>query len=211
MKKGLFIAFEGIDGCGKTTQAWKLAEYIWHSNKYNHLVMTRNPYKDTNIRAIIRSDDNPYSQAEKLAKSFTEDRRIQTGEVIIPNTTKGTHVISDRYAFSTLAYQQAQGVPLKKLLELHKGLPIPDLIFVVDVPVEVAIGRLKKDIKRAGIEHKFETNTEFIKKLRKIYLGLANLPNHDVVIIDGRKKPEEIFEKQIKPAFDKLYNSRFAD
>lgn len=211
MKKGLFIAFEGIDGCGKSTQVWKLAEYIWNLSKHNHLVISRNPYKDANIRSILRSEDDPYTQGRKLAKLFTDDRRIQTGEIITPNINKGLHVISDRYSFSTLAYQQTQGIPVKQLLDMHKGLLIPDIIFVVDVPSKIAMKRMKADYKRSkGKEHKFEKNTEFMEKLRKNYSKLAALSRHRVVLVDGRKSPDEIFEKQVRPAFDKLYNSRYS-
>jgi dTMP kinase len=209
-KRGLFIAFEGIDGCGKSTQVWKLGKYLAELSKYNHVVMTKEPWRDANIRKMLRETDDPYSQAKKLAELFVNDRKMHVKNVIEPNIAGGTYVISDRYAFSTLAYQQAQGIPIKELLELHKGLPIADIIFIVDVPAEIAMKRMKNDNKRKT-EQKFEKNKEFIEKLRKNYLGLANLSGHKVVVIDGRKKPEQIFEKQIKPAFDKLYNSRFAD
>ena len=208
-KKGLFITFEGMDGCGKTTQVWKLAKHLSEVSKHNHIVMTREPFKDTNIRKMLRETDDPYSQAMKLAEMFTADRKKHIAEMISPAINQGIHVISDRYAFSTLAYQQTQGVPLNTLLEMHKGLPIPDIIFVVDVPAKTAIARMKKDAKRdKGKEHKFEKDMKFMEKLRMKYFELAKLPRHNVIMIDGRKSPDEIFEKQIKPAFDNLYNSR---
>jgi dTMP kinase len=207
MKKGLFVAFEGIDGCGKSTQARLLADYIFESNKYNHVVRTREPYKNADIRKILQSESDPYSQATKLAEMFIADRRNHVQDLIGPNLKKGTFVISDRYSFSTLAYQQTQGVDVKKLLQMHKGLPIADIIFIVDVPVEVAMNRMKKDTKRTT-EQKFEKNKEFIAKLRKNYLSLAGLPLHKVVIVDGTKSINEIFEKQIKPAFDELCSER---
>jgi len=203
--KGLFVVFEGIDGSGKSTQIWKLAKYIFEISKYNHVVVTREPWKDENIRKILRETDDPYSQAEQLAKMYVEDRKEHVQNLILPAIQKGIHVISDRYSFSTLAYQQTQGIPLTKLLEMHKGLPIPDIIFIIDIPVKVALKRMNKDKKREK-EQKFEKNISFLEKLRKKYLELANLPNHNVVIVDGRKKPEEIFEKQIKPNFGKVYN-----
>lgn len=210
MKRGLFIAFEGIDGCGKSTQAWMLGRYISDLSKYNHVVMTREPYRDANIRAILMEDEDPYSQGRKLARLFIDDRRKHIGKLVNPNLGAGNHVVSDRYSFSTLAYQQTQGIPLTELLSMHKGLPIPDLVFIVDVPVEVAMKRMKKDNKRTA-EQKFEKQKEFIEKLRQIYIDLANLPRHYVVVVDGTKKPDDIFEKQIKPAFDKIYNSRMRE
>lgn len=207
--RGLFITFEGIDGCGKSTQVRRLAQHILELSKYNHVLITREPYNDTKIREILQQDEDPYSQAKKLAQMFVEDRKLHVKNIISENIRKGMFVISDRYSFSTLAYQQTQGVPINELLKMHKGLPIPDIIFVIDVPAEVAMKRMKKDTVRKA-EHKFEKNIKFIKKLRLKYFELANLPNHKVILIDGRKSPEEIFEKQLKPAFDKVYNSRFS-
>jgi dTMP kinase len=202
--RGILIAFEGIDGCGKSTQVTKLAKHILELDKHNHILITREPYKDTSIRKILKSEDDPYSQAKKLATLFTNDRKLHFQELILPNLKNGIHVITDRFSFSTFAYQQTQGIMLNELLNIHKGLKIPDLIFIVDTPVEVAMMRMKKDSIRTT-EQKFEKEIEFIKKLRINYLNLANLPNHNVVIIDGTKTIEEIFKQQIKPAFDKFY------
>jgi dTMP kinase len=205
MTRGLFIAFEGIDGCGKSTQVAKLAKHLLELDKHNHVLITRNPYKNTNIRAILRSEDNPYSQAEKLAKLFTDDRRQHFEELILPNIINNVNIITDRFSFSTLAYQHTQGMKLKKLIGMHRGIKIPDIIFIIDVPAEVAINRMKND-KIRKTEQKFEKNKQFIEKLRKNYLNLAKLPNHNVIIVNGIGSSEEIFEKQIKPAFDKFYS-----
>ena len=209
MKRGLFITFEGIDGCGKSTQVRMLAKHLLEISKYNHVLVTREPFKDRKIRKILKEDDNPYSQAYELAKLYIEDRKKHVQEVIIPNLKMGNHVISDRYSFSTLSYQQAQGVEIIDLLNMHKGLPIADIIFIIDVPAETAIKRMKKD-KIRKTEQKFEKDEDFIKKLRKNYLELKNLDLHNVVLIDGRKKPKQIFEKQIKPVIDKFYNKHYS-
>ena len=132
MKRGLFIAFEGVDGCGKSTQARLLAKYILELSKYNHVLLTREPFRDKEIRKILRQDEDPYSQALTLAKLFILDRKEHVQEVIWPNLEKEVHVISDRYSLSTLSYQQTQGIPITELLEMHKGLPIPDIIFIIE-------------------------------------------------------------------------------
>jgi dTMP kinase len=208
MKRGLFIAFDGIDGCGKSTQVWKLAKYVAGLDKYNHVMVTREPYHDTDIRKILQTTNDPYGQAERLARLFIGDRKRHVEDIIDPNVSKGYFVITDRYSFSTLAYQQAQGLELTKLLEMHKGLPIPDIIFLVDTPVKEAIKRMQGDKdQRTYDKHKFEKDKEFIEKLRKNYLDLANLKNHKVIVVDGSKSIEDIFEKQIKPTFEGLYNS----
>jgi len=205
----MFIAFEGLDGCGKSTQVKLLNEYILELDKYHNTVMTRAPYKNADIRKILQSTNSPYTQAKELAKLFTDDRRLQVKECILPNLKTGKFVITDRYSFSTLSYQQAQGIPLDELLKLHKGLPIPHIIFFVDTPVKETFKRMKKDKgNRKYDKHKFEKDAEFMKKLRNNFLELAKLPDHKVIIIDGTKSIKQIFEKQIKPAFDAFYQQR---
>ena len=206
-KRGLFVSFEGIDGCGKSTQARMLADYIFELSKYNHVLKTREPYDNEKIRKMLVAQADPYSHGVELAKMFIEDRKNHVKKLISPTLKSGGYVISDRYSFSTLAYQQTQGVPLKKLVEMHRGLPIPDLVFIVDVPAEVALKRMKKDSVRKT-EQKFEKDKEFITQLRKNYIELTKLPNHHIIIVDGTKSIEQIFEKQIKYEFDRLSNER---
>lgn len=205
MKRGLFIAFEGIDGCGKSTQMRKLVEYIFEKNKYNHVVATREPWKDTDIRKILQSDNDTYSQGRELAEMFINDRKEHMLRLIIPNICQGIHVVSDRYSFSTLAYQQTQGMDVIELLNMHKGVLIPDIIFVVDVPAEIAVDRMNNDKNTRASKHKFEKNTEFLEKLRQNYLKLAeSLENHRVVVLDGTQSIDHIFEKQIKPIINQI-------
>lgn len=209
-KRGLFIAFEGIDGCGKSTQIWKLAKQLFNSNKYNHILLTREPFRDGNIRKILKNDEDPYSQAKKLAELFVNDRREHLNELILPSLSKGYHVLSDRYDCSTLAYQQTQGMSFEELFKMHQTFISPDLTFIVDLPVEIAQARMQNDGNRTE-EQKFEKNKPFIEKLRQNYLELpSKIPNRDFVIINGIHPADYIFEKQIKPAFDKLYNSKFS-
>jgi len=204
-KRGYFITFEGIDGCGKSTQIWMLGKHISELSKYNHVLMTREPWGNPDIRKILREDADPYSQGKKLAEMFVADRKEHASKVIVPQINRGIHVVSDRYDLSTLAYQQTQGVPLQALIDMHCELIMPDITFIVDVPVEVAMQRMKGDGKR-DVEQKFEKQRAFIEQLRQNYLALkSQLPKRDIVIVDGTPSIQEIFEKQIKPAFDAFY------
>ncbi len=203
-KEALFITFEGIDGSGKTTQFFKLFNHLWHASKYNRIVPTREPYKDAQIRKILKEDDDPYAQAKKLAYLFVEDRRVHVNELVNPCLGKGITVLSDRYDCSTLAYQQAQGIPLDELIEMHKGLPAPDLTFIVNVPIDVAIKRINSEKNRV-YEKKFEANVEFLEKLAKNYLEIpAKLPHRNFLIIDGAPPAEEIFEKQTLAGYNQF-------
>ncbi len=203
MEQGKFITFEGIDGCGKSTQVKMFFDYLFSKSKYNHVLMTREPYKDVNIREILQSDSDPYSKAQLLANLFVNDRRRHQEEVILPNLEKGIDVVSDRFSFSTLAYQQTQGVSLSDLLKMHKGIRIPDMIYLIDVPVDTAFSRMGSD-KGRKTEQKFEKQKEFVEKLRQNYLKLKNLPNHNVVVINGAQSPEAVFKDVVK-----AYENRF--
>jgi len=206
MKKGIFIAFEGIDGCGKSTQIRKLVEHIFELSKHNHIILTRNPYKDTNIRRILSEDMDPLSRADKLAELFINDRKNQTAEIIVPNLANGHFVISDRYKLSTITYQGAQGIDAKSLIARHDGMPVPDITFIVDVSARVASARMKReDVTVRGKEHKFEANLDFLESVRQNLLNVGKeLPEEKIFVVNGDRAPEEIAQ-EIREIFDREF------
>ncbi len=200
--KNKFIVFEGIDGCGKSTQFALLAKYLFSLDKHNHILMTREPYKDAEIREILKSDNDPLAQAEKLAELFIEDRRKHIEEVIEPALKNGLFVLSDRYKLSTIAYQSAQGLLMEDLINEHKGLNVPDVTFIIDVPAEVAIERMQKE--KGRIEHKFEANKEFLEKTRQQFLKAKEmLKDEKIFVIDGTKTKDEVFA-DVKKLIDEI-------
>jgi len=205
-RKGMFIVVEGIDGSGKSTQIKNLAYHIFSKSKYHHIILTRNPYKNVNIRDILHQDSNPYSQAEKLADSFIADRTQQAEEIILPNLEKGHFVISDRYKLSTIIYQATQGMDMEELIEKQSHLPVPDMTFIIDVSVEEAKRRMMgEDVSIRGKEHKFEADVGFMKKLRDNLLKAKDLlseKGEKVFVINGERIPEEI-TKDIADIFDR--------
>ena len=206
-KKGLFIAFEGIDGCGKSTQIRKLVQHLFEKSKYNHIVLTRNPYKNINIRQILTEDSDPYTQAELLAQLYITDREHQVEETVKPNLEKGHLVLTDRYKFSTIAYQGAQGLDMGELISRQAHLPVPDATFIIDVPATIARERMhKEDVSVRGKEHKFEANIDFAVQLRDNYLkaaGMLQAQKEHIFVIDGNRHPDEIFG-EIKNIIDNV-------
>jgi dTMP kinase len=200
-KDGLFIAFEGIDGCGKSTQIKKFVEYLFNLDKHNHIVLTRNPYKDTNVRDVIKEDNDPITQADEIANLFIEDRKNQVNEIILPNLKENHIIISDRFKLSTIAYQSAQGLDMQELIRRHENLPTPDLTFIIDIPSETAIERMNKENRTT---HKFEHNTNFSNQVRNNYLKATELLNEKIIVINGNKDSEEVFE-DIKTKFEKIF------
>jgi len=193
--KGKFIVMDGLDGSGKGTQAKLLANYFFDSNKKNHVFLTREPYNSEHyeeIRRLLKSGLNPRDNAERLAELFVADRRVHVA-LIESLLLQGVNVISDRYKYSTLAYQQTQGISLQKLIDMHKDILISDLTLIIDVPAEIALERIVKD---EGREYKevFEQK-EFQEKLRDNFLALPKqLPDEKIIIINGNKSANDVFE-----------------
>ena len=201
---GKFIVIDGMDGAGKTTQVMKIIEYLFKKDKRNHIVLTREPYASEfglEIRKLLAESTDPMQNGPRMAELYVNDRKIHVEKIITPSLARGMHVLCDRYKYSTLAYQQTQGIPLQELMDLHKGMPVPDLAFIFELPAQIAVERLTKD-SRKRIEV-FE-RVEFQEKLRHNYLALKEqLPNENIVIIDASKSVDEVFS-QIKAEIDKI-------
>jgi len=186
MRKGKFIVFEGIDGCGKSTQARILADRLV-------VLLTQEPYDSQiseRVRKVLREESSPYSRAEELAGLFIEDRRIHVEEYILPRIKDGENVVSDRYDLSTIAYQATQGIDINDLIERHRGLLVPDVTFLVDTPVEVCMERTDRQ------EKKFEDDAQFQNKLRFNYLlafaKLAKNKGRNITYVDGNRAIEDV-------------------
>jgi len=207
VKKGMFIVFDGLDGCGKSTQIKKFALHLFELNKYNHIILTRNPYKNTDIRAILRGENDPISKAELLAELFINDRKHHAEEIIIPSIEKGHFVVSDRYKLSTIAYQAAQGMNMQFLVNRHEGLPVPDITFIIDLPSTLCGERMSNDEEERSEKHKFEKNLDFLEKVRENYIMASELlPQEKIYIINGNRDIDTIFS-EIVGIFEKHLES----
>lgn len=204
MKRGKFIVLDGIDGSGKGAQVINLATYLFNKEKTNHVFLTREPYHSeyyAEIRKILKETKDVRGSGERLTELFVKDRRVHVG-LIEQLLSQGIQVISDRYKYSTLAYQQTQGISLDKLMKMHEGILVPDLTLIVDVPAKTALERIAKDKGRQYLEMFEEKN--FQEELRKNFLALPKLlPEEKIVIIDGDRPIEEVF-RSIRQETDKL-------
>lgn len=204
MKRGLFIVLDGIDGSGKTTQAYFLVKYLFKNSKKNHVFLTREPYISEHyekIRELLKSGSTPEEYKEEFANLFLADRKVHA-DVIEALLQKGIHVVCDRYKYSTIVYQSSQGMDIRELIALHQGLPVPDLAVILDTPADVAFSRIHVDDSRTHAE--FFEKADFLKKLREGYLDLKNvLKDENIVVVDGTLLPEAAFE-EIKGSLEKL-------
>ena len=195
MSKGLFITFEGGDGCGKTTQINLLDEYL-RSKGYKTL-LTREPGSKglgIKLREILLNYDGEVSPVCE-SFLFLADRAQHVDCIIKPALEKGTIVLCDRHTDSTVAYQgYGRGLDLEQIHRLNKiatsGLK-PDLTIVLDVDVETSqkrVGTEKDRMESAGIE--------FFERVRKGFLEIAKQEPERVKVVDSTQSIEEI-HKQI--------------
>jgi len=190
---GLFITLEGIEGCGKTTQAKLLADYLCSENY--RVLLTREPGGpeiSEKIRQLLLDEKYHSMKPETELLLYLASRAQHTIEWIIPALKDEKHVICDRYTDSTLAYQGGgRRLNTETLQQLTKfaccGI-VPDLTFLIDIPVEVAIDRIafkKKD----RLEK--ETNS-FFRNVRNEFLSVANFSGNRYIIINGINSIEAI-------------------
>jgi dTMP kinase len=215
--RGLFIVFEGIDGSGKSTQLEEVAKALKAKNKYQDILLTREPtYRASELKKNLKEQLNPFEGGEKDLFLFVEDRKIHTYDQILPAMAQGTVVLCDRYAMSTGAYQSSQGVPIDKIIDFHKkaGTWTPDLTIYVDVPLDVAESRMAK---RGASLEKFETDRKFKEILINNYRDLVTMThlNPDALnvfgpacLINGNQEQSKVTEdimKMVMPVYESFF------
>ncbi|MBT4063824.1 MAG: dTMP kinase [Candidatus Marinimicrobia bacterium] len=192
--KGKFITFEGIDGCGKSTQVKLLIDSLNRSE--NKTILVREPGGTTiseEIRDILlhRHLEDICDRTEALL--MTGSRAQLTYEIIQPNLSAGINVIADRYTDSTLAYQGGgRNIELEWLIQLNRFATYnlePNVTFFVDILPEEASRRKSQEkdrIERAGIDLQ--------AKVRNAYLELVDRFQDRFVLINGHDTIENIHE-----------------
>jgi dTMP kinase len=169
-KRGELIAFEGIDGCGKSTQLQLLAAAL--AARGVDVVTTREPTDGEHgrrIREMARSG-KPVDPEQEL-EWFVDDRREHVAELIEPALASGRMVLTDRYYLSSVAYQGARGLDAKAILEASEAeFPLPDLAIVVEVTPEHGIKRIRT---RGGTAEPVFEELDFLRKVAGVFAGLT--------------------------------------
>ncbi|MCF7859142.1 MAG: dTMP kinase [Candidatus Cloacimonetes bacterium] len=190
--RGLFITFEGIEGCGKSTQAEMLAEYLQQEGK--EVFLTREPggpLISEKIRHILLSKSNSAMLPETELLLYSASRSQHTGEWILPLLETGNIVISDRYYDSTRAYQGVARQIDSDMIEILCRFAAfdlePDITFLIDLPAQQGLSRIKaEDADRLESEA-----MDFHERVRQGFLELAAKEKR-IIIIDGQNTIEEI-------------------
>ncbi len=191
MKKGIFVTFEGADGCGKTTQIELLKKYLDEKGIKN--IQTREPGATelgVELRKILLHYDKPVSNVAETYL-YLADRAQHVDFEIKPALDNGTIVLCDRYTDSTLAYQgyaRKQDIDMiNKLNEIATSGLKPDLTIVFDIESEIAQKRLGNEKDRLEKE-----GLEFHKALRFGYLEIAKQNPDRIKVINSNDTIENI-------------------
>lgn len=193
MTRGLLITLEGIDGCGKSTQAELLCKKLSHQN-YDY-IMVREPGGTTvgeNVRQILLNNNySPSLHSEMFL--YMAARSELTRQILGPALKTGQLVICDRFTDSTLAYQGFGGGAdlgmIRYLSSVATGGLAPDLTLLLDLPVEEAIGRRGDSTDR--MESK---DIRFHQRVRNGYLEIAQNEPERIKVINALYSVEELSE-----------------
>lgn len=173
---------EGLDGCGKTTQTKLLVKQL--ANSYN-AVYTVEPSKGkigTFIRRYCLHGNKRLSSIVE-ALLFAADRFEHVENEVLPALKEGKVVISDRYVYSSLAYQGAAGLDLGWIKKINEHALRPDLAIFIDVEPETVVKRLKR--KKSVME-----NLRTQRKVREVYMKFVE--NGELVRVNGNQPKKEV-------------------
>ena len=191
---GKFITFEGIDGCGKSTQAKILSEQLTFCG--NKVLLTREPGGSEGaeeIRNLLLTGNTDRWSAETEILLFTAARRDHLERTILPALKNGIAVICDRFSDSTRVYQGVTRGDLRDLVDKLDTAMIPrqpDITILIDLDPTIGLARA---LERSKNEARFENfGLEMQIKLREGFLTLANEFPNRFRVVDGSKAEAEV-------------------
>ncbi len=196
MSRGLLIAFEGIDGTGKSTQLPLLASYL---RQLGYLVVeTREPTDGPYGRQIrtLYQNRQQVSREQEL-ELFIQDRRQHLEECIFPALEQGKMVLTDRYYFSTAAYQGAAGCDPAAIFSRHSFAPEPDAVLLLTMSPAESVARI--------LELRGETLNDFeqLEQLEKVAALFASFTHNCIVRIQAARSVQDV-QASIRQAVQQL-------
>ncbi len=193
ISNGKFITLEGVDGCGKSTQADKIVEKLFET-EISALTVREpggDPISESIRKLLLHAEESMSDRAEALL--MIASRAQLTDKVILPHIINGKWVVADRYADSTLAYQGGgRGLSVNALEAINNFGTYtlkPDITFFIDIPVEKANERMS--VSRDRIERE---GANFQQRVRAQYLAMNTKEPERVILINGEQSIDKVFE-----------------
>lgn len=194
MNRGLFITFEGADGCGKTTQLNLLEKYL--KDKGLDVIVTREPGAKglgEKFREILLNYDGIVSdRCESFL--FLADRAQNIDTIVKPAVSSGKIVLCDRHIDSSVAYQgYGRGLDIQQIKNLNTiaaGGMLPDLTLVFDIDIETSMQRVGNNKDRME-----NSGNEFFNRVRNGYLELAKQEPDRIKVVDSTSSIDDIHNK----------------
>ena len=188
MSLGKYIAFEGLEGCGKSTHVKRLATRL-------NAVMTREPggtIVGSMLRNILIDPANTNLSPRAEALLMASDRAQHIAELISPALASGQHVVTDRSVYSSLAYQgygrEQDLAELKRINDWAIGGLWPELVIYIEVPTAILIERLKK----RELDRFEREDSEFFKRVADGFSQMAAADPKRWLIIDGTPDKDDV-------------------
>ena len=204
ISSGKFITVEGIDGCGKTTQAEFIIDGLVEAGLSAKIVREPggDPISESIRKLLLHAEESMSDRAEALL--MIASRAQLTDKVILPQVINGTWVVADRYADSTIAYQGGgRGLSVQSLDSINEFGTYtlkPDLTFFIDISVDVANARMR--VERDRIE---KEGNEFQQRVREQYLKLHESEPNRFILINGEQSVDNV-RKEIWTHIKKILN-----
>lgn len=212
-KKGLILVLEGNEGSGKGEQTKILKERIKQEFPFQKVVTTAEPWESdlspigTRIKRILRHQETEIDPGDgcidpvKFQSMYVADRYLHWVKLFLPESEKGSVIISDRERLSTFAFGPAYGMTTEEISSWHQLLPLPDFTIFIRVTPEVSLKRVAGSIKHREY---FDTKQN-IEKVFLAYEEAIKLKQvGKVYVVDGEKSKDEVAE-QIWEIFNEKY------
>jgi dTMP kinase len=212
-----FIVVDGANGAGKTTLLNSISALLDDAGARH--IRTREPGPSTELGRVVRKllldcDDDPITPISELFL-FGADRAEHVQKIILPATQDGVVVLSDRYYYSTFAFQGKgrglDGALVNTVNEAAIAGVRPDIAIFLDLPPEIGLARTKKREKEMGESAERDAFEEeelsFHQRLREGFLELAETCPEPVLVIDATQTPEAIFSS-VAPLIREILSQR---
>jgi len=193
LKRGTFILFEGIDRCGKTTQSKRLVDYL--NSKGHKAVHYRFPDRSTEMGKMIDAYLSKKADLDDRAIHLLFSANRWERSAFLRNTlASGSHIVVDRYSPSGVAFSHAKGLPLDWCYAPERGLPAPDVVLYLELPVEVAQKRGDFGAERY----------ERVDFQRHVALAFDKLKSDGWKTLDATLSPDDLHSKVLKEALESI-------